>query len=157
MEPFMGMIQQMGFYFAPNYWANCDGSLLPISQNSALYTLLNTQFGGDGRTTYALPDLRGRMAMGQGQGSGLTPRVMGQVGGAESVSLLVSNLPPHAHQVSLGGSTSGTGGTMAAAGSGAVTPMPSSVAGEGLPVSTMSPMLVVNCQIALQGIYPSRS
>jgi microcystin-dependent protein len=156
MEPFLGMIQQMGFNFAPQYWANCDGSLIPVSQNTALFALLGTQYGGNGSTTYNLPDLRGRMAMGQGQGPGLSQRIVGETGGAETVTLLANHLPAHTHQVSLGGTASGTGGTMAASGSGAVTPMPSGVTGGGWPVPIMPPMLTVNFQIALQGIFPSR-
>jgi len=156
MEPFLGMIQQMGFNFAPQYWANCDGSLIPVSQNTALFTLLQAQYGGNGSTTFNLPDLRGRMVMGQGQGPGLSPRIVGETGGAETVTLLANQLPAHTHPVSLGGTASGTGGTMAASGSGAVTPMPSGVTGGGFPVPIMPPMLTVNFQIALQGIFPSR-
>lgn len=156
MEPFLGMIQHMGFNFAPNYWANCDGSLVPVSQNSALFSLLGAQYGGDAQTTFGLPDLRGRMAVGQGQGPGLSARWIGQLDGTETVTLLANHLPPHTHQVSLGGTASGTGGTMAASGSGAVTPMPSGVAGRGDAVPIMPPTLTVNFQIALQGIFPSR-
>jgi microcystin-dependent protein len=157
MDPFMGMIVPFGFQWVPQYWATCDGSTMPVSQNSALFSLLGTQYGGDGQRTYNLPDLRGRMAVGQGQGPGLSQRIVGETGGAERVNLLASHLPPHEHPVSLGGSTSGTGGTMAAAGSGAVTPMPSGVTGGGQPVPIMPPTLTVNFQIALQGIYPYRS
>lgn len=158
MEPFLGMIQHMGFPFAPHDWANCDGSLMPISQNTALFALLGTQYGGSGNgsTTFNLPDLRGRMAMGQGQGPGLSQRFVGEMDGAETVTLLANHLPAHTHQVSLGGTASGTGGTMAASGSGAVTPMPSGVTGGSVPVSIMPPALTVNFQIALAGIFPSR-
>ncbi len=157
MEPFLGMIQHMGFNYAPNYWANCDGSLMPVAQNSALFALLGTQYGGNGSTNFNLPDLRGRTAVGQGQGPGLSVRIVGEPDGAETVTLLANHLPAHTHQVSLGGTASGTGGTMAASGSGAVTPMPSGVTGGGFPVPIMSPMLTVNVQIALAGIWPSRS
>jgi microcystin-dependent protein len=130
---------------------------MPVSQNSALFSLLGTQYGGDGQRTYNLPDLRGRMAVGQGQGPGLSQRIVGETGGAETVTLLANHLPAHTHPVSLGGTASGTGGTMAASGSGAVTPMPSGVTGGGFPVPIVPPMLTVNFQIAIQGIYPYRS
>lgn len=156
MEPYLASIELMGFAFAPRQWAACDGSILPISQNTAMYSLLGMAYGGDGRTTFALPDLRGRMPMGQGVGPGLTPRTIAQKQGVEAVNLLASHLPPHEHAVSLGGSTSSSGGTMAAAGSGAVTPMPSGVAGQGAPLPIMPPSLTINFQIALTGVYPSR-
>jgi microcystin-dependent protein len=129
---------------------------MPVSQNTALFALLGTQYGGNGSTNFNLPDLRGRMAMGQGQGPGLSQRIVGEMDGAERVNLLASHLPPHEHPVSLGGTASGTGGTMAASGSGAVTPMPSGVTGGGFPVPIMPPTLTVNFQIALAGIFPSR-
>jgi microcystin-dependent protein len=150
----VGMIVPLGFPWTPQYWAACDGSVMPVAQNSALFSLIQTQYGGDGQRTFNLPDLRGRMVVGQGQGPGLSRRIVGQMDGAETVNLLASHLPPHEHPVSLGGSTSGTGGTMAAAGSGAVTPMPSGVTGRGEPVPIMPPSLTINFQIALEGIFP---
>lgn len=156
MEPFLASIDIMGFTYAPKYWAMCDGSILPVNQNQALYALIANTYGGQGQATFALPDMRGRMPMGQGQGNGLSWRVMGESFGSESVTLLAANLPPHEHTVALGGSASGSGGTMAAAGSGAVNPMPSGSAGGGQPVSIMPPTLVVNFQIALNGVWPSR-
>ena len=83
LEPFVGEINLVGFNFAPRGWAFCNGQLLPISQNTALFSLLGTMYGGDGRTTFALPDLRGRVPVGQGSGPGLTSRIVGQVGGSE--------------------------------------------------------------------------
>jgi len=97
MEPFIGEIRTFGFNFAPRGWARCDGSILPISQHSALFSLIGTIYGGDGRTTFALPDLRGRSAVHEGQGPGLTPRTIGERGGRESVVLTPNELPSHTH------------------------------------------------------------
>jgi len=96
-SPFMGQIQAFGFNFAPRGWAFCQGQLMSISQNSALFALLGTTYGGDGQTTFKLPDLQGRMAIGQGAGAGLTPRVIGEVSGTENVTILLSNMPTHTH------------------------------------------------------------
>lgn len=156
MEPFLASIEAMAFNFPPKYWAICDGSQIPISQNSAVYALLGTSYGGDARSYFNLPDMRGRTPMGQGAGPGLSQRVMGDKPGAETATLLTANMPPHEHLVSLGGTASGSGGTMAAAGSGAVNPMQSGPAGSGQPFSVMPPTLVVNFVIALSGVFPSR-
>ena len=86
-QPFLGQVLAVGFNFAPVGWAMCNGQLLSIAQNSALFNLIGTTFGGDGETTFGLPDLRGRAVLGQGQGSGLQSYVMGQIGGVESVAL----------------------------------------------------------------------
>jgi len=96
-EPFIGEIKIVGFNFAPRGYAKCDGQLLPISSNTALFSLLGTMYGGDGRTTFALPDLRGRIAMHSGQGPGLGNVTQGARGGAENVSLSVANMPAHNH------------------------------------------------------------
>jgi microcystin-dependent protein len=96
-NPFLGEIEIVGFNFAPIGWATCDGQLLPISQNTALFALLGTQYGGNGQTTFALPDLRGRVAIHQGQGPGLTNRIIGETGGSESVTLNSSQIPAHTH------------------------------------------------------------
>jgi microcystin-dependent protein len=98
-EPILGEIDIFGFDFAPRNYAKCDGQLLPISQNSALFSLLGTYYGGDGRVTFALPDLRGRVPMHNGTGNGLTPRPLAQQGGAETFQLTVNNLPAHTHTV----------------------------------------------------------
>jgi len=90
----------VGFNFAPKGWSSTSGQLLPINQNQALFSLLGTQYGGNGQTNFALPDLRGRLAIGQGNGAGLTPAAIGQFGGSENASLLTSNLPAHNHAVS---------------------------------------------------------
>src|SRR5881398_1976539 len=97
-EPFLSEIRIMSFGFAPIGWATCDGQLLPINQNQALFSLLGTFYGGNGVTNFALPDLRGRVPIGPGQGAGLTPRTIGQVGGAESVALIEAQLPAHTHR-----------------------------------------------------------
>ena len=96
-EPLLGQIQAFGFNFTPRGWAQCDGQLLPINQNTALFALLGTIYGGDGRTTFALPDLRGRVPIHQGRGPGLTDRRIGSRGGAEITVLGVANMPPHNH------------------------------------------------------------
>lgn len=96
-EPFIGEIRLLAFNFAPRGWAKCDGQLLAISKYSALYSLLGTTYGGDGRTTFALPDLRGRAAIGEGEGPGLKPHILGLEPGAETVSLSIAHLPSHNH------------------------------------------------------------
>lgn len=153
----MGSIELMSFSFAPQNWATCDGSIVPLQQNVALYSLIGPYFTGSNYpSAFALPDLRGRMPLGQGAGPGLSSRAIAQTQGAEQVTLTAANLPPHEHQVALGGSASASGGTMAAAGSGAVSPMPSGIAGEGQPMSVMPPSLVLNYLIAVEGWFPSR-
>lgn len=98
-EPFLGEIRMVGFNFPPRGWAATSGQVLPINQNAALFSLLGTQYGGNGQTTFALPDLRGRLAIGQGNGVGLTPATIGQFGGSENASILTSNMPAHNHTV----------------------------------------------------------
>lgn len=173
-EPFLGQIACAGFNFAPRGWALLDGQLLSIAQNTALFSLLGTQYGGDGRTTFALPDMRGRAMLDQGQGPGLTERYMGEKAGTETNTLNVNQLPPHAHgfaplaSSSTGNTTSPSGAVPAAAkkatsryaaGSGDTTMAAgtTSPAGGGQPVNNMQPFVTVNCFIALQGIFPSRN
>jgi microcystin-dependent protein len=167
-DPFLGEIQAFGFNFAPRGWAQCDGQLLPINQNSALFSLLGTTYGGDGRTTFALPDLRGRTALHEGQGPGLSPRQLGQRSGQETTSLSVQNLPPHGHAIRAkeeGNTEDPTGHYVAGDGTNAfgtgadITMAADSVGntGGGLPHDNMQPYLTINFCIALQGIYPSRS
>ena len=103
MEPFIAQIMMFGGNFAPRGWAFCEGQLLPISSNTALFSLIGTIYGGDGRTTFALPDMRGRSPIGQGNGSGLTPRPFGQRGGVESVTLSQVQMPSHSHSASAQG------------------------------------------------------
>src|ERR1700754_404975 len=99
MEGYIAEIRLFAGNFAPRNWAYCAGQIISIAQNTALFSLLGTTYGGNGQTTFALPDLRGRAAVGTGQGGGLTNRVLGEIGGSESVTLLVSNLAPHNHMV----------------------------------------------------------
>ena len=96
-EPFLAEIKIIGFNFAPVGWAYCDGQILPIAQNQSLYSLLGTTYGGDGRTTFGLPDLRGRIPLHQGQGPGLSSRKLGSKGGGETVTLTTSQLASHSH------------------------------------------------------------
>lgn len=154
---YLGSIELMSFSWAPQYFAACDGSIVPIQQNDALYSLIGPYFAGSNYSSvFALPDLRGRMPLGQGAGPGLSSRAIAQTQGVEQLTLTAANLPPHEHPVALGGSASASGGTMAAAGSGAVSPMPSGIAGEGQPMSVMPPSLTLNYVIAVQGWFPSR-
>jgi microcystin-dependent protein len=97
MEVFLGTIQAFGFNFAPRGWANCSGQLMSIAQNSALFSLLGTNFGGNGQTTFGLPDLRGRAGLNMGQGPGLSSYDIGQLAGTESTTLIVTNMPAHTH------------------------------------------------------------
>ncbi len=168
MEPFVGEIRCFGFGWAPVGWAPCQGQLLPISSNTALFSLLGTTYGGDGRTTFALPDLRGRTPVNQGQGPGLSSYDLGQVGGTETVTLIAGQLPPHNHTVTASSTASGKSpsGSVPAYdadsssyGGGTDLQMsPSMVGGGGnsQPVDNMQPYLAVSWCIAVEGIYPSR-
>ena len=159
--------------FAPRGWAFCQGQLLPISQNQALFSLLGTTYGGNGTTNFALPDLQGRVPMGWGTGSGLTPRSLGQAVGQEYVTLAQTQMPQHTHSVNAvagGGDqasparnypaieSTGTSRNYSA-GPPNATLNANTVAPSGttpVPVSTVQPSLVLNFIIALQGIYPTR-
>lgn len=174
-DPYIGQIQPYGFNFAPRGWALCEGQILPISQNTALFSLLGTMYGGDGRTTFALPDLRGRVPIHFGQGPGLPNYTIGQKGGTPQVTLNVTQIPSHNHPGVLNGTTTGadatnpTGAALAGAREdtykGGVTPNVAMAAGSvavqnaggGLPHDNMQPYLVVNWCIALQGVYPPRN
>jgi microcystin-dependent protein len=100
MDPFLGQIQPFAFGITPKGWAACNGQLLPINQNQALFSLLGTTYGGNGQTTFALPDLRGRVSAGQGAGPGLTPAAIGQQMGTETVTLTSNQMPAHSHSIS---------------------------------------------------------
>jgi microcystin-dependent protein len=170
-EPFIGEIRMFAGDFAPRGWAFCDGQEIQIVQNTALFSLLGTLYGGNGNTTFALPDLRGRAPIHQGRGPGLTLRQLGQRGGSEKVQLGVPHLPSHTHEtrVNAGGATlTGPGGNVpATTGAPAYLPDtdgatkldPAFIAptggGQGHP--NMQPFLAVSFIIALEGIYPSRS
>jgi len=178
MEPFLGEIKMVGFNFAPTGYAFCNGQLMAISQNSALFALLGTQFGGNGTTTFALPDMRSRVPIHQGQGNGLSNYVMGEVTGTENVTLLINNMPAHTHTATVncqspltghGGATDPAGALMTvtdganiyAAGAanaqmnaGMVT---NANTGGNLPHTNIQPVLCVNFIIALTGVFPSRN
>ena len=166
-EPFIGTIQMFGFNFAPRGWALCDGQLLPIAQNTALFSLLGTTYGGDGRTTFALPDLRGRVAIHQGTGPGLTNRRIGQNGGTERIS--ISQMPEHTHIAkgfSGSGNQEGPGGNTWAQKNRDddysdqlpnVEMNPNAIQDTGGNSEHMPPYLVVNHCIALVGLFPSRN
>ena len=165
-EPFIGEIRAFGFNFPPRGWARCDGQLLSIAQNTALFSLLGTTYSGNGQTTFALPDLRGRVPIHQGQGPGLSNRTQGEVAGEEVHTLGVNEMPLHTHAQPASGAEQDTnrpgnavpakGGVYAASGDGSVMD-PTTPAGASQPHNNMQPYLVLNYCIALQGIFPSRN
>ncbi|ROR72844.1 phage tail protein [Bogoriella caseilytica] len=168
MEPYIGTIQFFGFSFAPQGWAFCNGQLVSISQNTALFSLLGTYYGGNGQTTFALPDLRGRFPMGQGQGPGLQNRDIGQIGGAEQVTLGVNEIPAHGHPVAAAGAATSkspagnlpavtpAGSAYGPQASGQMSSQMVGASGGNQPHPNMPPYLVGNWCIALVGIFPSR-
>jgi microcystin-dependent protein len=167
MDPFVGEIRVVGFNFAPTGWALCNGQLLPIAQNTALFSLLGTTYGGDGRSNFALPNFQGRAVMHPGQGPGLSQRYLGETDGANTETLTQAELPAHNHALSAasGSATTGTpsGSTSLAAGTvntyGAannMVPM-GEVVGGNQPHNNMQPYEVLNFVIALQGVFPPRS
>jgi microcystin-dependent protein len=168
MDPFLGEVVMFGGNFAPRGWAFCHGQLLAISSNSALFSILGTIYGGDGRTTFALPDLRGRVAMQQGNGPGLSSRPLGQRSGTETNTHNITNLPPHNHGVTVPVSTGApeeNAGYLGSSGiftedatSGASYPgVVAGMTGGQQSVNNMQPYLAVNYIIATQGVYPSRN
>jgi len=172
-EPYLGEIRMAGFNFAPRGWALCNGQLMSIAQNTALFSLLGTSYGGDGQTTFALPDYRGRAPMHWGSGPGLTPRVIGEASGSETVTLISTEMPQHTHLVN----TTATPGTQVAPGGGflaaqarggaavygatadgtTLSPQAVGIAGGSQPHNNLQPYLVVTFIIALNGIFPSRN
>jgi len=174
-NPYVGEIRLVAFNFAPLGWALCNGQLLPISQNTALFSLLGTQFGGDGRSNFALPNLQGLAPMGQGNGAGLTPRVMGETGGEAAVTLLQTQIPPHTHAAQAGAASNaqtpgpttvfGDGGRGRAeayapalnTGQALMSAKAVGTAGGSQPHNNLPPYLVSNFVIALQGVYPPRA
>jgi len=169
-EPFLGEIMMVGYTFCPAGWTEASGQLLSISQYTALFSLYGTNFGGDGRTNFALPDLRGRVPMHEGDGPGLTPRIVGQKGGFETNTLAVAQMPSHTHSLNVlsaeGTTADPSGGFSANAGrediygSGTPDAQMSAAAigssGGGQPVGNIQPFLVIRYCVALQGIFPSR-
>jgi microcystin-dependent protein len=171
--PFLGQIQAFAFGFAPRNWAMCNGQLLSIAQNTALFSLLGTTYGGNGVTTFALPDLRSRTSNHQGQGPGLTNYVLGQISGVETVTLTIQNLPAHIHPMAVHASSAGKLNTnpgtnkLGAAQIYTSSPVgpamdpaianPVSNAGSSQPHPNIQPYLAINWCIALTGIFPSRN
>jgi len=172
-NPFLAEIRAFPFNFAPTGWALCDGQFLPISQNTALFSLLGTTYGGDGQSTFALPNLQGMMPMHFGLGPGPTLYDLGDKGGEKTVSLLTSQIPTHGHNLSVAGagnSSTPSASTVLAGGARGKQPAYASgppnvamsraavaTAGGGQPHNNMSPYLTLNFCIALQGIFPARS
>lgn len=174
-DPFVAEIRIFPFNFAPRGWAFCDGQVLPLAQNTALFSLLGTTYGGNGQTNFALPNLRGRLAMAQGQGPGLSQRELGETGGSETVALLPQQMPAHSHQLRAGTSSSSAspaGAAMAPAVSAGNVPAPVyrsgspnrvamapdavGSAGANQAHNNMQPYLTLNFCIALQGVFPPR-
>jgi microcystin-dependent protein len=174
-EPFIGEIRAVGYNFAPVGWALCNGQLLPISQNTALFSLLGTFYGGNGTTNFQLPDLRGASPLHAGQGTGLSMIPLGASGGVPAVKLQVPQIPEHSHAIGVvdagGTQTSPAGAAFAEARTGRVAslqygagvtpttmnPKTLNETGGSSPHNNMPPFLVVNFIIALTGIFPARS
>jgi microcystin-dependent protein len=172
-EPFIAAIVMFGGNFAPRNWAFCSGQIMSIAQNTALFSILGTTYGGNGQTTFALPDLRSRVPLHPGQGPGLSVYDLGQASGTESNTLIVQQMATHNHTVaplcnsSEGGQATPAGGFMGKTGGDAIyaaahdnSPMgasPSSFTGGNQPVPNIQPILAVNFIIALYGIFPSRN
>lgn len=172
-DPFVAEIRMFPFNFPPKGWAFCDGQLMPLSQNTALFSLLGTTYGGDGKSTFALPDLQGSAPMQPGQGQGLSLRDLGEQSGSESITLLISEIPSHTHNIMASAGIANlnapgtdralarsSGGTIyqATTNQNLVTMAPQELAptGGSLPHNNMQPYLTVNFCIALQGIFPAR-
>ena len=170
-DPFVAEIRMFAGNFAPTGWATCDGQIMPISQNTALFSLLGTMYGGNGTSNFALPNLQGSAAMGQGTGSGLTPRIVGETGGSAQVTLLDSQMPIHAHSLMASSTAANTGvpananlaptsGPAVYGSAASMVPMASAAvlpAGGGLPHDNFQPYLALTFIIALQGVFPPRS
>ncbi len=177
-DPFVAEIRIFPFNFAPTGWAMCNGQLLPISQNTALFSLLGTTYGGDGKSNFALPNLQDSAAMHTGNaqpGPGLSLRDLGEIGGEQTVTLLLSEIPLHSH--TFGGAVAANGNSQTPQGNiwaqaqfnraalqaygtpatGAVNPNAMPSVGGGLPHNNMHPFLTLNFCIALQGLFPSRT
>lgn len=175
-DPFVAEIRIFPFNFAPNGWAWCDGQLMPISQNTALFSLLGTTYGGNGKSNFALPDLQGRAPMHPGQGPGLSLHDLGETGGSDTVSLLESEIPAHSHALSASnaasdeegqkspasavpGSQQGSNLLYASLASNLVAMAPESLAPAGgdAPHNNLMPYLTFYFCIALQGVFPPRT
>ena len=178
-DPYMSQIEAFAFGFAPKNWVQCNGQLLPIAQNQALFALLGTMYGGNGVSTFGLPDLRGRVAVGMGQGSGLSNYTQGEMTGTETVTVLEANMPagPHTHAFNVNTATSGGAASPASnevLSSGYTTggsaqpiqiystatptiPMAALSPVGGQPHTNMAPVLTINYCICVAGIFPSRN
>ncbi|HEY0860380.1 MAG TPA: tail fiber protein [Pseudoxanthomonas sp.] len=176
-EPYIGQIQLLGFNFAPTNWAFCNGATLPISQNTALFSLIGTIYGGNGQTTFQLPNFSGRAGCQQGNGPGLSPRSLGETFGVDTVTLTSNQIPQHNHGVNAYSQTAPGSGSHAPVANGGLsflatstssrtfiaTPLNTQLApnmlqqnqGGGQPHQNQQPYLGVNFSIALQGVYPS--
>jgi microcystin-dependent protein len=172
MDPFISEIRMLSFYFAPKGWAQCNGQLLAIAQNTALFSLLGTTYGGDGRTTFGLPDLRGRAPIhfGTDTTGGGGNFVLGQMGGQENVTLNSTQMPVHSHVVTASSTVQDTASPSNAYPGGgglalyqaqsnpvALAPQAVGTAGGNTPHSNLPPYLTVNFCIATQGVFPSRN
>ncbi len=173
MEAYMGTVMLWAGNFAPRGWMFCMGQVLPIAQNTALFSLLGTTYGGDGRVTFALPDLRGRVPIGAGPGPGLTPRTQGEVSGTETVTLQITEMPLHNHLLYSTNATANQaepsnhilaaesqGATQIysdGGANGAMSPTSISAAGGSQPHSNMQPYSCLNFIICVEGIFPSRN
>jgi len=176
-DPFLAEIRIFPFSFAPKYWAFCNGQLMSLQQNTALFSLLGTTYGGDGTRTFGLPNLQGSAPMEQGQGPGLSPHTLGEIGGSQTVAVTYSEMPMHTHafnaDTSVGqnanpsgeylaeGKWSGSGrGTMQMYTTNApnvtLNPMATGLVGSNVPHNNMMPYLTLNFCIALSGVYPTR-
>lgn len=175
-EPYLGEIRLFGFGRVPQGWYACNGDLLPISQNDALYALIGTTYGGDGQNTFGVPDMRGRVPVHQGQGTGLSNYIIGQRAGSESVTLTGSQMPQHTHTMiatpltataktpapnlelgALNGDTLYVTDTSGAGNPTAASPLSVSLAGGSAPHDNLMPTLTVQYCIATSGIFPSQS
>lgn len=178
-DQFVAEIRIFPFNFAPSGWAICDGQLMGISQNTALFSLLGTTYGGDGKSTFALPNLQGAVPMQPGQGQGLSLRDLGEMSGSDNITLLTSEIPVHTHTAQVSNQTATLNGpagnvpariaydTGTTSGSGVaysttaptvqMAPQALSITGGGLPHNNLQPYLVLTFCIALQGIYPPRA
>ena len=173
-SPFVAEIRIFAGNFAPTGWAQCNGQLMPISQNTALFSLLGTTYGGDGKSTFALPNLQGSAPMQQGQGPGLSLRDLGQIGGEQNVTLLPTEMPAHAHTAQATTTSNqstpqnnawaagqkGFGNTYAPSNQPtnvSMNPLGTSFTGGDQPHNNMPPYLCLTFIIALQGVFPPRS
>jgi microcystin-dependent protein len=174
-DPFVAEIRIFGFQFAPKGWALCDGQILPLSQNTALFSLLGTFYGGDGKSTFALPNLQGSAAVNQGQSTTGTQYFIGEIGGSETVTLLVSEMPLHTHTMrdhdldlgELNAPSPAGNRVLAQSANSAIFTASANLnqmdfqglpaAGGNLPHNNMMPYLTLNFCIALQGVFPPRS